>query len=103
MLSSLNKSISDLNLGMLYLAREALRQDQQQGLLNLGITPEVAHTLLSLSTDEISHLAQTPLLLVGLRWRSSSVWNSLCQYARGSADALPRALLLGEGELDHVH
>ncbi len=103
MMNTLNKSISDLNLGMLYLAREALRQDQHQGMLDLGITPEVAHTLLSLSTDELSHLAQTPLLLVGLRWRSASVWSSLCQYARGCADALPRALLLGEGELDHVH
>lgn len=102
-MSGLGKSMSDINFGMLYLAREVLQQDRTLGMANLGITPEVAATLLSLSTEEINRLAHTPLLLVGLRWRSASVWNCLRQYALGSPAALPRALLLGEGELNHVH
>ena len=102
-MSSLGKSMSDINLGMLYMAREVLQQDRALGMASLGITPEVASTLLSLSAEEINRLAHTPLLLVGLRWRGASVWNCLRKYAMGSAAALPRALLLGEGELDHVH
>jgi len=101
--SSLGKSMSDINLGMLYLAREVLQQNRALGMANLGITPEVANTLLALSAEELHRLAHTPMLLVGLRWRGSSVWACLRQYAMGSAAALPRAVLLGEGELDHVH
>ncbi len=102
-MSSLGKSMADINLGMLYLAREVLQQNRTLGMANLGIAPEVAATLLSLSAEELHHLANTPLLLVGLRWRGASVWDCLKQYAMGSASALPRALLLGEAELDHVH
>ena len=102
-MTTLGKSMSDINLGMIYLAREVLQQDRHLGMANLGITPEVADTLLALSAEEINRLARTPLLLVGLRWRGAAVWSCLRQYATGSAAALPRALLLGEGELDHVH
>jgi hypothetical protein len=101
--SSLGKSMADINLGMLYLARELLQQDKTLGMAHLGITPDVATTLLELSAEELARLARTPMLLVGLRWRGATVWNCLRQYAMGSAAALPRAILLGEGELDHVH
>ncbi|NDU85081.1 MAG: flagellar transcriptional regulator FlhD [Ferrovum sp.] len=102
-MSRFGKSIAEINLGMLYLAREVLQQDRLQGLLNLGITQKVADTLLALSAQELSHLAQSPVLLVGLRWHSARVWECLSQYATGTDTALPRALLLGEGEYDHVH
>lgn len=102
-MSSLGKSMSDINLGMLYLAREVLQQDEALGLTQLGISREVAATLLSLSAEEVNRLGKTPLLLVGLRWRGDAVWDCLRQYAMGSHTALPRAVILGEGELHHVH
>lgn len=102
-MSSLGKSMSDINLGMLYLAREVLQKDEALGLTQLGINREVAGMLMSFSADEINRLGRTPLLLVGLRWRGSAVWDALRQYALGSAKALPRAVILGEGETHHVH
>ncbi len=102
-MSSLGKSVSDINLGMLYLAREALQEDRVAGMANLGISQEVASLLLSLSAEEINRLARTPLLLVGLRWRSGAVWDCLKQYASGTPNALSRAVILGEEECDHVH
>jgi hypothetical protein len=100
---SLGKSMSDINLGMLYLAREVLQKDEALGLSQLGISREVATTLLSLSAEELNRLGRTPLLLVGLRWRGEPVWDCLRQYALGSQAALPRAVILGAGELHHVH
>ena len=54
--------MSDINLGMLYLAREVLQQNRALGMANLGITPEVANTLLALSAEELHRLAHTPML-----------------------------------------
>ncbi|MBW8066554.1 MAG: hypothetical protein GJU73_03830 [Ferrovum sp.] len=100
-MSRFAKSFAEINLGMLYLAREVLERDRLQGLLNLGLLPPVADLVLGMSAAEIHHLAQSPILLVGLRWRSMRVWECLGQYAMGTDAALPRALLLGEGERDH--
>lgn len=96
-----SQSIAEINLGMLYLAREVLQQNRLQGLLHLGIPPKVADLVLGLSATQLYHLAHSPVLLVGLRWRSMRVWECLNQYALGVDGALPRALLLGEGERDH--
>lgn len=100
-MSSFGKSVAEINLGMLYLVREVLHKDRLQGLLHLGIQPKVADLLTSFSTAEVHHLADSPILLVGLRWRSMRVWECLNQYAVGVDGALPRALLLGEAERDH--
>ena len=43
-MSTLGKSMSDINLGMIYLAREVLQQDRHLGMANLGITPDVTTT-----------------------------------------------------------
>ncbi len=99
----LEKSVSEINLGMLYLAREVLHQDRLHGLLQLGIQPKVADLVTGFSTAELHHLARSPVLLVGLRWRSMRVWECLNQYASGLDGALPRALLLGEAERDYGH
>jgi hypothetical protein len=45
-MSSLGKSMSDINLGMLYLAREVLQKDEALGLSQLGISREVANPAL---------------------------------------------------------
>jgi Flagellar transcriptional activator (FlhD). len=100
-MNQFGKSIAEINLGMLYLAREVLHHNRLQGLLNLGIHPKVADVVMGLSAAELSRLAQSPVLLVGLRWHSMRVWECLNQYAVGVDGALPRALLLGEGERDH--
>jgi hypothetical protein len=83
---------------MLYLARESLLRDRLAGMAALGIGAAVADTLLELSIDELLRLAQTPVLLVGLRWNNPHVWSMLRQFASGRTTALPQALVLAESE-----
>ena len=51
---------------------------------------------ISFTPDQLIRLAQSELLLVGLRWNRHSVWSCLSDYALGADAALPRALIVAE-------
>jgi hypothetical protein len=103
MSTALAKSIVDMNIGMLYLARESLLQDRLAGMATLGIGDEVASCLLDMSTEQLHRLAHIEVLLVGLRWRAAPVWQRLGEFANGKTTALAQALVVGESELRHGH
>jgi len=94
----IGKSIGELNLGMLQLARESLLRDRLGGMAVLGIGDRVADMLLGLSVEELHRLANTDVLLVGLRWQKPDVWQKLRQFACGQPVALPQAVVLAANE-----
>lgn len=98
MATQLGRSINELNLGMLQLARESLLRDRLGGMAVLGIGDRVADMLLDMSVEELQRLAGTDVLLVGLRWQKPDVWQKLRQFASGKPAALPQAVVLSARE-----
>ena len=98
---TLGRSIADINLGMLQLARESLLNDKLGGMAVLGISEGVADMLLSMSLEELQRLAHTRVLLVGLRWSNLDVWQKLRRFAAGNPGALPQAVVLAANEDRH--
>ena len=102
-MNGLNRSIVELNRNLLFLAREILLENKLVAMSQLDLSEDVAQIILDFSLEEIKRLAETPMMLIGFRWKKNTIWSSLQQYAKGSPSNLSRAVILGHEEIEHVN
>ncbi|MFM0139219.1 flagellar transcriptional regulator FlhD [Caballeronia grimmiae] len=77
-------SIRDLNLSYLKLARHVLASDREAGQVHLGLSAEIADTLLKLSPSQTDKLASSSQLLCFFRMSADEMLGGL---ASRSVDA----------------
>lgn len=63
--------IQDLNLTYLVLAKQMLAEDRDAAIFRLGLTPDVADYLLSLSAKKLSQLSRSNQLVFSLRFENA--------------------------------
>jgi flagellar transcriptional activator FlhD len=94
--------IRDANLSYLLLAQRLIQEDKPQALYRLGLTEELAYTILSFSTAQLLKIAATNVLICRFRFEDDMVWNLLTSYSKDKEVSGIHAAILMAGQMAEV-
>lgn len=92
------ESIREVNLSYIMLAQRLLREDRPAGMFRLGLAPELADILSSLSPSQTVRLAASDHLLCVFRFNEHAALSALTEPAKqiGLAGTHTAVLLAGQ-------
>lgn len=91
--------IRDLNLSYLILAQNLVRQDRAEACYRLGLAPDAADQLASLSPAQVVRIASSNQLLCRMRFDDEVVWNLLASHAKSRPAAGMHAAIVMSAQL----
>lgn len=101
--SELLKHIYDINLSYLLLAQRLIGQDKATAMFRLGITEEMATTLVGLTLPQMVKLAETNQLICQFRFDSHQTITRLTQESRvDDLQQIHTGILLSTGLLNEL-
>jgi flagellar transcriptional activator FlhD len=90
--------IREANLSYLMLAQQMLREDKEAAMFRLGVSDELADTLLALSTSQVLKMATSNMLLFRFRFDERLVLGMLNGYTKDRSMLPSHAAILMSGE-----
>lgn len=93
------EEIREANLSYLMLAQQMLREDKEAAMFRLGISDELAETMLALSNSQVLKMASSNMLLFRFRFDDRLVLGMLNGYTKDRV-MMPShaAILMSSGE-----
>lgn len=96
---NLTADIQEVNLSYLVLAQRMLRENYDDAVFRLNVTPESAQVLVSLSLSQLVTLASSPSLVCGFRLDDASLLSLLTQgTVRSALNQARCTLALAQGK-----
>jgi flagellar transcriptional activator FlhD len=95
--AQLLEEIREANLSYLMLAQRMLREDREEGLFRLGLSPDVGDIVRDLSPAQMLKVAASNMLLARFRFSEQLVWNLVAGHSRDAKIGAMHASVLMAG------